>query len=62
MKSVMKVVSHFNKILGFDAMSLGNHEFDDGVEGLQPFLRFTHFQKWYFFVLKIKNKNSFGYF
>jgi len=34
-----KIVSHFNKLLDFDAMCLGNHEFDDGIEGLEPFLR-----------------------
>ena len=27
-----------NAMLKFDAMTLGNHEFDDGVEGLKPFL------------------------
>jgi len=34
-----KVVSRFNNLLNFDAMTLGNHEFDDGVKGLEPFLR-----------------------
>lgn len=33
------VVSRFNNLLNFDAMTLGNHEFDDGVKGLEPFLR-----------------------
>ena len=28
-----------NAMLNFDAMTLGNHEFDDGAEGLEPFLR-----------------------
>ena len=28
-----------SSMLGFDAMTLGNHEFDDGVSGLEPFLR-----------------------
>ena len=28
-----------NAMLNFDAMTLGNHEFDDGSEGLEPFLR-----------------------
>ena len=36
----MKVVQRrFNSLLNFDAMTLGNHEFDDGVKGLVPFLR-----------------------
>jgi len=34
-----KVVSKFNNLLNFDAMTLGNHEFDDGVKGLVPFLK-----------------------
>jgi len=34
-----KVISRFNNLLHFDAMALGNHEFDDGVDGLEPFLR-----------------------
>ena len=29
----------FNSLLNFDAMTLGNHEFDDGVKGLVPFLQ-----------------------
>ena len=28
-----------NAMLNFDAMTLGNHEFDDGSEGLKPFLK-----------------------
>ena len=28
-----------SSMLGFDAMTLGNHEFDDGVSGLEPFLK-----------------------
>ena len=28
-----------NAMLNFDAMTLGNHEFDDGSDGLEPFLR-----------------------
>ncbi|XP_070698516.1 snake venom 5'-nucleotidase-like [Pempheris klunzingeri] len=32
--------AHFMNKLGYDAMALGNHEFDNGVEGLiQPFLQ-----------------------
>ena len=34
-----RVVSLFNNLLGFDAMTLGNHEFDDKIAGLEPFLR-----------------------
>ncbi|KAG4079261.1 hypothetical protein HA402_006984 [Bradysia odoriphaga] len=30
--------SHFLNMLNADAMTLGNHEFDDGVEGCVPFL------------------------
>ncbi|XP_046630532.1 protein 5NUC-like isoform X1 [Neodiprion virginianus] len=33
------IVSKFQNILRPDAMSLGNHEFDHGVNGLLPFLR-----------------------
>uniref|UniRef100_A0A8C9ZP56 5'-nucleotidase n=1 Tax=Sander lucioperca TaxID=283035 RepID=A0A8C9ZP56_SANLU len=33
-------VAHFMNKLGYDAMAFGNHEFDNGVEGLiQPFLQ-----------------------
>ena len=34
-----KVASLFNNLLNFDAMTLGNHEFDDKIEGLLPFLK-----------------------
>ena len=34
-----RVVSLFNNLLDFDAMTLGNHEFDDKIAGLEPFLR-----------------------
>ncbi|XP_065338966.1 snake venom 5'-nucleotidase-like [Cloeon dipterum] len=33
-----RVVAFFVNLIGLDAMSLGNHEFDDGVAGLAPFL------------------------
>jgi len=36
-----KVVAQFAKMLDFTAMSLGNHEFDDGIAGLLPFLKNT---------------------
>ena len=32
------VISDFVPKMGLDAMSLGNHEFDDGVDGLFPFI------------------------
>ena len=32
-------VLQMNAMLNFDVMTLGNHEFDDGSEGLEPFLR-----------------------
>ncbi|KAB5517182.1 hypothetical protein PHYPO_G00186770 [Pangasianodon hypophthalmus] len=31
--------AYFMNKLGYDAMALGNHEFDNGVEGLKPFLK-----------------------
>ena len=34
-----KAVSLFNNLLNFDAMTLGNHEFDDKIAGLLPFLQ-----------------------
>jgi len=34
-----RVASLFNNLLEFDAMTLGNHEFDDKIEGLLPFLK-----------------------
>ncbi|XP_046406196.1 protein 5NUC-like [Ischnura elegans] len=33
------IVARFNEFLGLDAMSLGNHEFDDEVAGLVPFVK-----------------------
>ncbi|XP_032791055.2 snake venom 5'-nucleotidase isoform X2 [Daphnia magna] len=33
-----KAVSRFGNMLNLTAMSLGNHEFDDGVDGLLPFV------------------------
>lgn len=38
-----EIVSSFLNLLRPDAISLGNHEFDDGVEGLVPFLNKAHF-------------------
>ncbi|XP_031619289.1 protein 5NUC-like [Contarinia nasturtii] len=38
-----KISSEFMNILKPDAMSLGNHEFDLGVEGLEPFLKEVKF-------------------
>ncbi|XP_034946724.1 protein 5NUC-like [Chelonus insularis] len=34
-----KVAAKFMNMLKPDAMTLGNHEFDDGIEGLLPFLK-----------------------
>ncbi|RZF35279.1 hypothetical protein LSTR_LSTR010308 [Laodelphax striatellus] len=34
-----KVVAPFVEKMGFDAMALGNHEFDDGPDGLHPYLQ-----------------------
>lgn len=31
-------MSHFTKLLDYDAMTVGNHEFDDGVDGYYPFV------------------------
>jgi len=33
-----RVVAMFNNLLDFDAMTLGNHEFDDKIAGLVPYL------------------------
>lgn len=38
-----KIVSAFLNLLRPDAISLGNHEFDNGVDGLVPFLNAAHF-------------------
>jgi 2',3'-cyclic-nucleotide 2'-phosphodiesterase (5'-nucleotidase family) len=35
------VVSEFNNLLKFDATTLGNHEFDDKIAGLVPFMKVT---------------------
>ena len=37
-----KVVSQFNNLLNFDATTLGNHEFDDKIAGLVPFMKVNH--------------------
>ncbi len=37
----MQVVSEFNNLLKFDATTLGNHEFDDKIAGLVPFMKVT---------------------
>ncbi|KAL5012112.1 hypothetical protein ScPMuIL_010663 [Solemya velum] len=37
------ITSHFMELLGYDAMALGNHEFDRGVDGLVPFLKNVSF-------------------
>ncbi|XP_030849943.1 5'-nucleotidase [Strongylocentrotus purpuratus] len=31
--------AHFMNLLGYDAMVLGNHEFDNGIDGIVPFLQ-----------------------
>ena len=36
-------MAHFAELMDFTAMSPGNHEFDDGVEGFEPFLANTTF-------------------
>lgn len=38
-----KIVSKFLNLLAPDAISLGNHEFDDGVAGLIPFIENANF-------------------
>uniref|UniRef100_A0A0C9RNV9 5'-nucleotidase n=1 Tax=Fopius arisanus TaxID=64838 RepID=A0A0C9RNV9_9HYME len=38
-----KIVATFLNLLSPDAISLGNHEFDDGPDGLTPFLNATTF-------------------
>ncbi|XP_075233039.1 protein 5NUC-like isoform X2 [Lycorma delicatula] len=37
-----KIVAKMTDILGLNAASLGNHEFDDGPQGLAPFINNTH--------------------
>ena len=32
-------MARFSNLLNFDVMTLGNHEFDDGIGGLAPYLR-----------------------
>ena len=34
-----RVVAQFNNLLDFDAITLGNHEFDDNIAGVVPFLQ-----------------------
>jgi 2',3'-cyclic-nucleotide 2'-phosphodiesterase (5'-nucleotidase family) len=34
----------FANLLNFTAMSFGNHDFDDGIEGLAPFVQGGEFQ------------------
>ncbi|CAG2172739.1 unnamed protein product [Oppiella nova] len=36
-----RIVSHFTNLLKYDVMTVGNHEFDDGVDGYSPFLDAT---------------------
>lgn len=38
-----RALAHFLNLIGQDAMSLGNHEFDDGVAGVVPFLENVSF-------------------
>ncbi|ESP03128.1 hypothetical protein LOTGIDRAFT_82528, partial [Lottia gigantea] len=37
------VTAYFMNLLGYDAMAIGNHEFDNKVSGLIPFLEKTNF-------------------
>ena len=34
-------IAQFNNLLNFDAMTLGNHEFDNGMDGILPFMKNT---------------------
>ena len=34
-------IAQFNNLLSFDAMTLGNHEFDNGMDGILPFMKNT---------------------
>ncbi len=36
MKRRLDLVIEFGNMVGFDVMAFGNHEFDDGVEGVRP--------------------------
>ncbi len=36
-----EIVAHFVKLLKYDAMAIGNHEFDDGIDGFAPFVNET---------------------
>ncbi|XP_014681751.1 PREDICTED: 5'-nucleotidase-like [Priapulus caudatus] len=38
-----RVVDHFMNLLQYDVMALGNHEFDDDIEGVVPFLHNNSF-------------------
>jgi len=38
-----RISAHFANLLNLTAMSLGNHEFDDGIDGLLPFLDAVNF-------------------
>ncbi|RUS75680.1 hypothetical protein EGW08_016546 [Elysia chlorotica] len=38
------IVSHFMNLIGYDAIGLGNHEFDNGVDGLVPFVTNASFK------------------
>jgi 2',3'-cyclic-nucleotide 2'-phosphodiesterase (5'-nucleotidase family) len=42
--TLVQVVSEFNNLLKFDATTLGNHEFDDKIAGLVPFMKVTTMQ------------------
>ncbi len=44
--SLLKYVPmlEFANLLNFTAMSFGNHDFDDGIEGLAPFVQGGEFQ------------------
>jgi len=36
-----QIVADFVKMLKYDAMAIGNHEFDDGIDGFAPFVNAT---------------------
>ncbi|XP_063404664.1 snake venom 5'-nucleotidase-like [Mytilus trossulus] len=38
------IVHTYMNLLGYDAMALGNHEFDDGIEGLLPLVENSDFK------------------
>jgi 5'-nucleotidase/UDP-sugar diphosphatase len=47
-------------MVGYDALGLGNHDFDDGVDGIVPFIKGANFPVLASNIVSLTSINNFG--